>query len=162
VFAVQPSAFVVLGFPFGGGGDVSAWAETCRRVGVLQSCSCSSSSSIASPTSRTTTITTTRTIRLSQPTFDRQRSTIKIENESEHDWGRRCLLTENRQLTLTTAPDTDNCPDAGNFFKRHHAPPPTRRPAPPRPAPPWSGRKAVNKPINGRKEQTRKTKLILV
>jgi hypothetical protein len=55
------------------------------------------------------------------------------------------------------ATDTDNCPDTGNFFKRRHAPPPTRRPAPP-----WSGRKAVNKPINGRKEQTRKTKLILV
>jgi hypothetical protein len=45
---------LVLGFPFDGGGDVSAWAETCRRVGVLQSCSSSSSSSIAYPTSRTT------------------------------------------------------------------------------------------------------------
>jgi hypothetical protein len=34
---------------------------------------------------RTSRTITTRTIPLSQPAFDRQRSTIKIEHENEHD-----------------------------------------------------------------------------
>jgi hypothetical protein len=72
------------------------------RIGVLQSSSSSSSCfALAGAGGR----------------ISGQRSSI----QHEHDWGRRCLLT-------------DNCPETGNLFKRRHAPPPTRRPAPPRPA----------------------------
>jgi hypothetical protein len=68
----------------GVGGNVSAMG----RIGVFRSCSSFVVVVVdSSPTNRTTTATT---IPLSQPAFDRQRSTIKIEhdndNEHEDDW----------------------------------------------------------------------------
>jgi hypothetical protein len=79
--AVQRSAFSVRRSEFGGKGEqkcvgvsamgVSAFFNRDRPPRLFST--------------RTSRTITTRTIPLSQPAFDRQRSTIKIEHENEHD-----------------------------------------------------------------------------